>query len=203
MVSGSWLALRRGCWSGLGLALPLIAVALCATPAVAKPPSEIAAQEYQVKAAYLFRFLSFINTSGTPNGSTASNVCAIAIIGQDPFGSSFLPVEGRAVPGRDVVVRIDRFSKAPQPKDLDLCLIAYICSSEKGRVAEHLKACAARPVLTVSDMDGFLEAGGMLQLVESGNRLRWEINRAALDAAGLVLNSQLLRNAVRVIGKAP
>ena len=48
-------------------------------------------------------------------------------------------------------------------------------------------------------MDGFLENGGMIILVKSKNKIRWGINRTPVKQAKLKLDSQLLRNAIKVI----
>jgi hypothetical protein len=55
-------------------------------------------------------------------------------------------------------------------------------------------------VLTVSDDAQFLEAGGMIQLREVRGRIRFEINLAGAEKAGLRMSSQLLQLALSVRG---
>ena len=45
------------------------------------------------------------------------------------------------------------------------------------------------PALTVSDFPQFLKRGGMIQFVLEGNRVRFEVNLAAVKSAGLTLAS--------------
>lgn len=170
-----------------------------ATTSHAKP--DLVAEEYQIKAAYLYRFLAFIHRDSDTGFPRHTKQCSIAIIGKDPFGNSFAPVEGRKIPGSEAVVRIDRQDEIKAASTND-CHIVFICRSEKERVAMLLEQCRHIPVLTVSDMEGFLEAGGMLCLVQVDGRLRWEISLPALKAAGLRLDAQLLRNAIRVTGES-
>ncbi len=47
--------------------------------------------------------------------------------------------------------------------------------------------------LIVGDVAGFARRGGMVNLTKKGNRLRFEINRRAVESAGLRLSSQLLK----------
>ena len=54
------------------------------------------------------------------------------------------------------------------------------------------------PVLTVSDAEGFLGAGGMISLVLLDNKVRWEINRVAIDLADLHISAKLLQLAIRI-----
>jgi hypothetical protein len=52
--------------------------------------------------------------------------------------------------------------------------------------------------LTVSDIPQFSQRGGMIQFVLVGNKLRFEVNLANAQAAGLTLSSDLLKVAVTV-----
>ena len=74
-----------------------------------------------------------------------------------------------------------------------------MCSSEKKILHKILEEVRGKPILTVGDTTGFLEAGVMMNLVEVGNKIRWEINRKPAKKAGLKMSSQLLRNALRVV----
>jgi len=47
-----------------------------------------------------------------------------------------------------------------------------------------------------------MDAGGMVELVVVGDRVRWEINKPAVEVGGLVASSQLYRSALRVAGGA-
>jgi hypothetical protein len=55
-----------------------------------------------------------------------------------------------------------------------------------------------KAVLTVSDMPDFSRRGGMIQFLLEGNKVRFEINLAAAESAGLTLRSELLRVAKAV-----
>jgi hypothetical protein len=53
-------------------------------------------------------------------------------------------------------------------------------------------------VLTVSDLPEFTQRGGMVQFVSEGDRVRFEVNLATAERAGLILSSELLKVAVNV-----
>ena len=55
-----------------------------------------------------------------------------------------------------------------------------------------------KPILTVGDVENFVETGGMINLVMVGNKVRWEINHTQIKECGLRLSSQLLRTALKV-----
>jgi len=56
-------------------------------------------------------------------------------------------------------------------------------------------------VLTVGDGEGFIDEGGMIGLVRSGDRLQFDINQPALQRAGLRASSQLLKLARNLGGR--
>jgi hypothetical protein len=61
------------------------------------------------------------------------------------------------------------------------------------RLAEALDQVAGRPVLTVADLPGFAESGGMIGFTTERGRVRVKINAGAVDAACLAVNTKLLR----------
>jgi len=69
----------------------------------------------------------------------------------------------------------------------------FIRKSERGRIAALLKSTARSPVLTVSDIEGFASAGGMVGFKSVDGRTQFEINIAATKRAGLTIGAQLLQ----------
>jgi hypothetical protein len=80
------------------------------------------------------------------------------------------------------------------------CQILFISASESPRLAPIIKGLDGRGVLTVSEIPKFLEAGGMLNLVLSGNRVVFEANPRAAEHQGFRLSSKLLQLAVNLRG---
>ena len=146
--------------------------------------------EYQVKAAYLYNFGKFVEW---PSGVASSQV-SICVLGQDPFGPALDAVlAGERIQGKSVVPR--RISKAQEAPG---CEILFISSSEERRLSDVLKAVDNVAVLTVSDISTFSRLGGMIQFVLEGKRVRFEVNLAPVQEAGLSLSSQLLKVALTV-----
>jgi hypothetical protein len=150
--------------------------------------------EYQVKAAYLFNFLKFVEWPAETFADPLAPI-VIGIVGDDPFGNA-LPqvVIGKTVQGRDLVIR-----KYRAGEDLRGSHILFISASEKKRLPQLLVSLHGSNALTVADVDGFLEEGGMIQLFSEDNRVRFAINVEATLRAKLKLSSKLLSLA-RVVG---
>lgn len=183
------------------VAAVLAAVLLCGIAPPTTRAEPVPATEYAVKAAYLVNFLLFAERQDA-GAVTGRADRVIGIVGADPFGSNFSAVEDRPVgsDGRKLrIVRLARFDEG-NAGVLRLCDLVFIATSEKHRIAEIIKATRGAPALTVSEVDGFTDAGGMIRLVLVGNTVRWEINKAAVKSGGINLSAQLYRNATRVSG---
>jgi hypothetical protein len=170
-------------------ALPL---GVCPSPARAQdsPPTDA-----QVKAAFLYNFGKFVTWPGTAERPDQPFV--IGILGDDPFEETLdRTVVDRTIRGRKVSVR--RFQSAPDAVAHSQLL--FVSASEAGRLADILRASSHANVLTVSDLDRFTVSGGMIGFHIEDKRVRFDINVAAAEAAGLTMSSQLLKLARSVIG---
>ena len=168
-------------------------------------------KEYEVKAAFIYNFLKFVEWPKEKQ-TFSPNEITIGVIGQDPFGAAFDVFKDKQVKDCNVVVR--RFDSYVKLKDaaekgkaelsekiegLKKCHVLFICDSEKANVADIIKLVKDHSVLTVGDMDGFLEAGGVANFVLEENKIRFQINATAADRAKLEIRSQLLRLAQKVV----
>jgi hypothetical protein len=171
--------------------------------------------EYQVKAAFLYNFLKFIDWP--PQKPTDSNdVFVIGVIGsQNPFGTAFDAVSKGLIRDRKLVVlRFEPFDKIVGLKQdssdkynqeigsLRSCHLLFICSSEAPSIPQIFDAVSGAGVLTVSESPEFLEAGGAINFVLEKDKIVFEINLIPIQQANVEIRSQLLRIAIKVIGKA-
>jgi len=153
-------------------------------------PASAAPTAQQVEAVFLFYFSQFVDWPASAFPSAGAPI-VIGVLGNDPFdGSLDQAVAGERVNGRPIVVR-----RLKSIADANGCHILYISSSEAAQLPQILQALKGRDVLTVSDLDHFVERGGMIRFVLSDEHVRLLINAPAAQAAGLTLSSKLLRAA--------
>jgi len=148
--------------------------------------------EYDVKAVYLYSFGKFVRwPAETLAKSDSFPICVLV---NDPFGSSLdTAVAGSAIDGKGAEAR--RISRPQEALD---CRILFVSSSETNRLKDILAALDKENILTVSDIPQFSKLGGMIQFVQEGNKIRFEVNLAAAENAGLTLSSELLKVATAV-----
>ncbi|HEX3319593.1 MAG TPA: YfiR family protein [Terriglobales bacterium] len=151
--------------------------------------------EFQVKAAYLFNFGKFVRWQN--DRAVRMNSFDICVLGKDPFGTVLdATVAGETIDGKSI--KASRLSSAQEAAH---CNVLFVASSEQGRLSEIFSVTQRLNVLTVSDLPHFAERGGMIGLVRQQDRIRFEVNRTAAEKANLVLSSELLKLATKVIEK--
>ena len=147
-----------------------------------------ALSEYQIKAAYLYYFTTFVDWPPETFARTG-NALVIGVLGEDPFGAVLdETLRGKTVNNRRLAVR--RFTG---PRDARDCHILFISSSERDRLESILKGLEGSPVLTVGDLDRFAARGGQIAFRMEDKRVRFDINPAAIERSGVKISAQLLK----------
>jgi len=148
-------------------------------------------EEYQVKAVYLFNFGKFIEWPTNGNKPEAFTIC---VLGRDPFG----PVLDATIAGEAIDNQKFTAKRIENSRNAMECQILFVSSSESGHAKDILTALHDSAILTVSDMPEFANNGGMIQFVMLDNKVRFEVNLAAAEKAGLTMSSQLLKVATEI-----
>jgi hypothetical protein len=166
--------------------LPMTAVVLilCSVVSAAQPDATL---EYRVKAAFLYNFTRFVRWPESASGRGKAPI-VLAVLGSDPFGSTLEEtIAGKTVNGRPLVVtRLASLDGIPRGG------VLFVSSSERARVPQIVAMAAGAGILTVSDMEGFARAGGMIGFVTMEGKIHMEINPAAASQAGIEISSKLL-----------
>ncbi len=179
-----------GAWSGRCIAAVGICLAL-AGKGVAQ-----SAEESNLKAAFLYNFVTFVEWPENAFPDPESPIL-IGVLGDDPFrGALDRVVRGERLNQRPLQVRhFSQFSS--EARD---CHILYVGHADQRQAAQVLWRLRGAPVLTVSDTPGFARIGGVVELRVEGGYLRLDINPAAAREADLSVSSKLLRLATIVPG---
>ncbi|MHC1741906.1 MAG: YfiR family protein [Syntrophobacteraceae bacterium] len=177
--------------SRLGRTLVLVLAVLASvapTPTFAQ-----GTEEYKVKAAFLFNFAKFVDwpaESDRPH----DDALVVCVLGEDPFGTALESLVGKAVGQRQLSIK-----RTKRLEDIQNCSILYVCASEKERLQPILQAARTAHALTVSDMDQFVQQGGMIGLVSSEDKIRFRVNVKSAKASGIQISSKLLKLADQVL----
>lgn len=162
----------------------LIAAMLCLS-AKALTQSE----ESMMKAVAFEKLSMFITWPEHSSENNAKQEFVITVLGQNPFGNILEEVyKNEKI--KDKKVKINYISSIQKLTDCNILFIPKIKISELQKVLDYLKG---RPILTVTDTEGFAEAGCFINYYKYENKLRFEINQKGLQDAGFTVDYRLLR----------
>jgi hypothetical protein len=179
--------MRSGAVSILRLALLCLLLLGGQARGQPSPPSE-----YQVKAAFVLNFAKFVEWPATAfPGPSAPLV--IGILGQNPFQDDL----ARMVANRAIDAHPLQLKEFHSPAEATNCHVLFVSTSESKRLPVVFKALTGASVLTVGEVEGFTETGGMINFFREGTKIRFQINQGAATSAGLKISSKLLSLASR------
>lgn len=158
---------------------------------------EPAAVELAVKAAYLYKFLGYVEWPPAQFPRPDAPF-VIGVAGNDRLAGELERIAaGRSVKDRRIAVRRVR----PDDPLTGLHLL-YVGPDDSARQAHLLKLAQQRPILTVTDA-GAAPVPGIINFRVVDNRVRFEVALGAAQRSGLQLSSRLLSVALAVQTGAP
>ncbi len=175
-------------------------LALCVTLCLLLAPAtglraQTAPKEYEIKAAFIYRLTQFMEWP-TNRFASSKEPILLCIAGNDPFGGAIDTVlRDQKIGERHI--HIKRLETA-NPASHTSCHLLFLGSSltaEAGKITASLEPHA---VLTIGEDESFTKNGGHVRLYLQENKLRFEVNIAALERSGLKLHSQVMKLATRI-----
>ncbi len=166
------------------------AIVFVAAFRAAAPDVEAASQPVSKEAVYaaftvnLTRFISWPASALGPEGSPF----LIGTFSRDPINEEL----DAAVRGENVNGHPLRTIRLHSIEDVRKCHVVFV-SGTRADVGAVLAEAENRPILTVSDVEGFLARGGHVRFVPEPNRTGLQVSAVNLRASGLEARAQLLR----------
>ena len=150
-------------------------------------------REYRMKAVFLDKFTHFVQWPAKATADTSSPF-VIGVIGDSPFGTLLEQIYAdRRVKDRPVDIRY--LSALNEIAD---CHLLFIAQSAADQLPGIIERTHQRPVLTVSDTEGFAARNVLINLYRDGSKVKFEINESAVHASGLTFSYMLL-NLARIV----
>lgn len=148
------------------------------------------AAEDAVKAGFIFNFMKYTQW---PAGSDAQAMSVCATAGR-PLDGQLQLLNERSIGNQHLVVHL-----AVPVAELPRCRAAFFTADPGSDSAKGVRSLEGMPVLTIGDVPGFAQNGGMIELRRVDDRIRFIVNLAAAERAGLRLSSQMLKLAEQVL----
>ena len=174
---------------GTGAALLLLAASVLTASG-----QERSATAPELKAAFLVNFMKF--TEWPPEALTPAASLVACVVGDPRVADEMQALtHGRKIADRDV--KVSRMTDAPVAG----CHLVFWSASDTDNVKRGFDRWSAAPVLTVSDLPEFAERYGIVGFFVERGRMRFAVNPAAAERAGIRINSRLLSLARIVKGR--
>ena len=175
----------------------LAALAIATTSAASAAGEELSASEYQLKAAFLYKFTKFVEWPKSAFESEDAPL-VICVIGANPFNRYLeSALRGQTSLGRRVYLRT-----AIDPEAAESCHLAFISKREVFQDRGLSTRLSRAGTLTVSDAAAFSRSGGAIEFNLINRKLRFRINLDAAERAQVTISSQLLELALSVASSA-
>jgi hypothetical protein len=148
--------------------------------------------ESSLKAAFIHNFAKF--TQWPREVLPPAAPLQACVLGDAAFGDVLGSyVKGHPIDGHEILV-----SRVTSLEAARSCHILYVSGVTATRVALVVADLNGAPVLTLSDMDQFAQAGGMAQLYVEDGRIRFKVNLDRTRESRLQFSSKLLALATLV-----
>jgi len=146
---------------------------------------QVSLSPMEFEAVFLSKLPSYIKWPKDVSASS-TNKLILGILGKDPFdGLLHRLVQGKTVNGRELVV------KTLSADEIGSCHILYVPEASMSRWQKVTKGKVVSGILTVGETEAFTKSGGVFRLLVKERKL--VINRKNAEAAGLRINSKLLK----------
>jgi hypothetical protein len=145
-------------------------------------------REYQVKAAFLLNFARFTEWPAQALGP-ADAPMVVCTFAENPFGDTLAgTLENERAAGHPLQART-----ITTPAEVPQCHMVFVPRAETRLTPEIVAARGNHPVVLIGEQDGFLAAGGDINLTVEQKRVRFEINPERAAHGRVRFSSHLLR----------
>jgi len=195
MVLLSWLEPLRGVGSRRGASALFGAFIVClacvATPCKAQ---SVASGEYQIKAAFLYKFLNFVEWP-PPAFDSQNSPLVIGVLDAETLGDELSQVVGgRSVNGRSLVVQ--RLRSGDSLAGLH---VLFVGRSGSARIPKLVAEANGRPLLIVGESEDAFVLGSAINFVVVDDKVRFDVSLRRAETVGLKISARLLAVARRVL----
>jgi hypothetical protein len=170
----------------------LLLIALALFAATAARADSI---ERQVKAAYIYNFIRFVEW---PAGKSTGDI-RVCVAGPQSVVDDIRDELG----DKKIGDRAIQVHGARRPEDADGCSVLYVASGDPDIVRRYVTAVARDQVLTITETEGFPTTGGLINFFVDQQTVHFAVNADLLADTRFKLSSQMLQFGTMVSKKGP
>ncbi len=179
LTNPAWL--RRALWICLPMLALLFPSLCCGVP----PSGQTSISEDDVRAAVLFHLTQFVDWPEKERNQPYR----ICVAGSAPISVALEHlVEGKSVGSPLILVQ-----QIAGPMEARGCRVVFIAACARPRLQQYLTSLRDSNILTIGEQPGFIDLGGMIQLLFQAQRVGLVVNLETIQRSHLTVSSKLLR----------
>lgn len=159
------------------LLITLLAIGVAFNPATANDDQRL------FKAAFIYNFAKFTRWPETSDVAKSSEI-RLCTLGDDQLVNDLTRLKGKIIQDRSLVVK--------PLNDPNECDMLYIAASRSNDYLDILIITKEKPILTISEIKHFAQAGGIIELNHEKGQTHITANISAAHDNKLELSSRLL-----------
>lgn len=148
----------------------------------------MAVDEVTVKTAYLYNFAKYVQWPDEPRA-----ILRLCVMGEDNLGNSLDGLIGKPVRHMQINVR-----RAVSVHDLPQCDLLFVPAANAQALEQVQQIVKHYPILVVTESTDSLPKGAVVALIQSDNRILFEVDLASARLLGLQVSGKMLQLARKV-----
>ena len=162
---------------------------LCLLSMITVPCVTLAQDSFTLKAALTYNLAKFVKW---PPQSVPKDSWTLCYFGEE-YNLGFEELKNKKLQGK--ALQTKRLREVSQAAS---CQIVYIDSKSRKFLPRLFIALKNKPILTASDSSGFVDQGGMVEILSIQTNLRFKVNQGLLKQSDLKMSSNALKLALEV-----
>lgn len=151
--------------------------------------------EYEVKMGFIFNFANFVTWPDEAFDSSGESLL-FCFASDHPAANVLFQLNDQSIQGRRLEVR-----KIESEIGSEKCHILFFGTDSKSFIRSGLTAIRGQHILTIGEIDGFAQMGGVINFFDQTNKLRFEVNIDAAKRENLKFSAQILQSAQRIVNE--
>ncbi|MBF0225545.1 MAG: YfiR family protein [Desulfobacterales bacterium] len=145
----------------------------------------VEAPEYTIKSIFIKKIIKYI-TWPDNSFNSSDNAINLCFVEENEFLDAFDTLKDKSSKDRPIYLKNYWLSS-------QTCHILFINSKNRKLVESILSKVKNMPVLTIGEMEGFVELGGIINFIKESDKIRFEINIDSAKRSGFTISSHLLK----------
>ena len=150
---------------------------------------ELQQKDYKFHSVFVYNFTKYIEWP------SQSNQISIGVLNG---GTSLIDSFNKMAEVKSSGTMSYRIVKVNNASQAQQCQILFIPEGSSDQLASYASALQGKPILLITESDGMIKKGSCINFVIVDGKLNIELNRAAVEKAGLKVSGQLLALAILV-----